>query len=277
MVKLDATGTVLWDKTIGGDEGDKITDIINTADGGYLAGGISTSPISGDKTETHYGSWDYWVVKLDGTGNVVWEKTLGGSGLDYLSSVYQLDDGSYFINGYSDSNTNYGNKTEPSKGGLDAWFINLDASSGTILAQKVIGGSQGDYSEVIVPNPDGSFVVGAGSDSNISGDKTENSRGWTDYWIFKMESVYLGVEKLTLNNSIPLYPNPTNGNFTLDLGKEYSDVSIKIYNTLGQVISSENYASAKIIEQQITASAGIYFLKVSTAKEGSKTLKIIKQ
>ena len=87
----------------------------------------------------------------------------------------------------------------------------------------------------------------------------------------------MGVEKLTLNNSIPLYPNPTNGNFTLDLGKEYSDVSIKIYNTLGQVISSESYSSAKIIEQQITASAGIYFLKVSTAKEGSKTLKIIKQ
>ena len=74
-----------------------------------------------------------------------------------------------------------------------------------------------------------------------------------------------------------MYPNPSSGYFTIDLGKEYSDVSVQIYNMLGQTISSEKYASAKTIEQEINASAGIYFVKVSTAKEGSNTLKIIKQ
>ena len=77
--------------------------------------------------------------------------------------------------------------------------------------------------------------------------------------------------------SIVLFPNPSNGNFTMDMGKEYTDVTVELYNMLGQIISSDKYTSAKIIEQKINASVGIYFVKVSTPKEGSRTLRIIKQ
>ncbi|SRX73414.1 T9SS type A sorting domain-containing protein [Aequorivita antarctica] len=86
----------------------------------------------------------------------------------------------------------------------------------------------------------------------------------------------LGVEDNFLNR-IRLYPNPSNGTFTIDLEKEYTDVTVKIYNMLGQIISSEKYALAKTIEKEITNAAGVYFVKVSTAKEGSNTLRIIKQ
>lgn len=94
--------------------------------------------------------------------------------------------------------------------------------------------------------------------------------------VLTVNSIVLGMEENTLN-SIKMYPNPSNGNFTIDLGKEYTAVSVQILNMLGQNISSDKYASAKIIEQEINASAGIYFVKVSTANEGSKTLRIIKQ
>ncbi|SRX54180.1 T9SS type A sorting domain-containing protein [Aequorivita sp. CIP111184] len=92
----------------------------------------------------------------------------------------------------------------------------------------------------------------------------------------KVSNIVLGTEENTLSN-LSIYPNPSNGQFTIDLGREYNDVTLQIYNMLGQIISSEKYASAKIIEKEINASAGIYFVKVSTAKEGSNTLRIIKQ
>ena len=90
---------------------------------------------------------------------------------------------------------------------------------------------------------------------------------------------YDGPLAITENTftDISIYPNPSNGIFTIDLTKEYTDVSVQIYNMLGQLISSTEYASARTIEQEINASAGLYFVKVSTAKEGSNTLRIIKQ
>lgn len=92
----------------------------------------------------------------------------------------------------------------------------------------------------------------------------------------KITDIVLSTEENTLSN-LSMYPNPSNGHFTIDLGKEYTDVTLQIYNMLGQQISSEKHLSAKVIEKQLNASAGTYFVKVSTAKEGSKTLRIIKQ
>lgn len=93
--------------------------------------------------------------------------------------------------------------------------------------------------------------------------------------VLTVSSIVLGTQENSLS-SLKMYPNPSDGNFTIDLSKEYTDVSVHIYNILGQLISSEKYASAKIISQGINTSAGIYFVKVSTAKEGSETLRIIK-
>ena len=92
----------------------------------------------------------------------------------------------------------------------------------------------------------------------------------------KITDIVLGTDDITLRN-ISIYPNPNQGKFTLNLGKEYTNVSVQVYNMLGQIISTETFPSAKIIEKQIHASAGIYFVKISTAKEGSRTFRIIKQ
>lgn len=92
----------------------------------------------------------------------------------------------------------------------------------------------------------------------------------------KVTDIVLGTEENTLSN-LTMYPNPTKGNFTIDLGKEYTDVTVGIYNMLGQQISSSTYASAKTIAQEITDAAGVYFVRVSTAREGSNTFRIIKQ
>ncbi len=275
IVKLDPSGNVTWDKTYGGNASDVPRDIIQTADGGYLVGGYSKSNISGDKTENSRGDYDYWVLKLGSNGDLVWQKTIGGSAIDYPRNVVQLNDGNYLIAGWSYSNIS-GEKTQNSQGASDYWLVKLDVS-GNILSQNSIGGSEYESGTYIIEASDGNFVMTCSSDSNISGDKTENSRGLDDYWVFKTTPDILGVPVTSLGSSISIYPNPTNNNFTIDLGREYFDVNVQILNTLGQIITSETYTSAKTIEQEINTSAGIYFVKVSTVKEGSITIRIIKQ
>ena len=93
-----------WQKTLGGDGEDALYSIQQTTDGGYILGGYSYSGISGDKTEANQGNGDYWVIKLDATGQTIeWQNTIGGQEFDKLNAIQQTTDGGYVLGGYSNS------------------------------------------------------------------------------------------------------------------------------------------------------------------------------
>jgi len=275
IVKLNSSGNVQWDKTYGGNDSDVLRDLIQTADGGYLVGGYSKSNISGDKTENSQGDYDFWMLKLDGSGNIVWQNTIGGSGIDYPRDVKQLNDGTYMIAGWSNSNIS-GDKTENSNGGYDYWLVKQD-SAGGIISQNSIGGSADESGTYILPTADGNFAMFCSSDSNISGDKSENNRGLDDYWVFKTTPSILGVSKNTFGTSLSAYPNPTNGRFTINLGESFSETTVTITNMLGQVVSTSNYKNTKMLDVEINLAAGIYLATVKTLDGKQATLKITKQ
>jgi len=78
VVKTDADGNQLWDKTIKGNSSeDRLTTLVETADGGFVVAGYSDSGMANDKSEANIGGTDYWVVKLDVDGNQLWDRTLG--------------------------------------------------------------------------------------------------------------------------------------------------------------------------------------------------------
>ncbi|AOW10978.1 Ig-like domain-containing protein [Flavobacterium gilvum] len=188
LIKIDDTsGNLLWQKTIGGIDNDYLVSAKETTDGGYILGGYSSSPISGEKTQNSRGYDDYWVVRLDANRNIKWDKTYGGSGVDRLTSIIQTDDGGYLIGGSSDSNIS-GEKSENSRGNIDMWVIKIDAS-GNIIWQKTFGGSNLDWVQSMIKTPDGGYILAGSSHSNISGDKTQNSRGFGDYWILKIDAI----------------------------------------------------------------------------------------
>ncbi len=200
VVKVDATGNKVWDKTFGGSGEEKLFSVQQTADGGYILGGASTSGISGDKTEASKGLGDFWVVKLDATGNKVWDKTYGGSALDELISLQQTADGGYILGGVSASPVS-GDKTQASKGLIDFWVIKIDAS-GTKTWDKTLGGSADDNGYInIQQTTDGGYVIGGSSASGISGDKTEASKGGADFWIVKLDATGTKTWDKTLGGS----------------------------------------------------------------------------
>src|SRR5690606_25742988 len=188
VVKLDENGFIQWQNTIGGNYLDTLRKVFQTTDGGYIIGGYSSSAISGDKSENVIGSEDYWVVKLNSSGTIEWENTIGGNGEDLLYDIKQTDDNGYILAGTSDSDISF-DKTESSKGGKDYWLVKLN-SLGIKEWDKTIGGNSGDILYSISFTSDNGLILGGHSASDISGDKTENNIGLSDYWVLKLDSSY---------------------------------------------------------------------------------------
>ncbi|PSR53653.1 hypothetical protein AHMF7605_09010 [Adhaeribacter arboris] len=190
IVKTNGDGNKEWDKTYGGSGSDYLQTAWQTADGGYILGGSSNSPVSGDRSFTASGQYDYWIIKLDADGNKQWDKSYGGSGNDYLKAVVQTRDGGYILGGTSDSpvsgKTGY-NKTAGSKGLQDYWIIKIDAA-GTKQWDKTFGGSNYDYLQTIQLTNDNGYVFGGHSYSAANGDKSESSNGFADFWLVKVDA-----------------------------------------------------------------------------------------
>lgn len=226
IVKLDAAGNIEWQNTIGGSGFEELNDLYATPDGGYIAGGRSTSGISGDKTENGQGSWDFWVVKLDAMGSIQWQNNIGSNGVEEIRSLQPAADGGYILAGTSNGDAQ-GDKTENSQGDNDFWVVKLDAV-GNIQWQNTIGGSDADFVENVQQTSDGGFMLGGWTFSEISGDKTEPSRGDADYWLVKLDATgYIQWQK-TLGGSDGDYlysvKQTTEGNYILS-GWSRSDIS----------------------------------------------------
>jgi uncharacterized delta-60 repeat protein len=163
VLKLDAAGTVEWQKTYGGGSNDWAESIQQTSDGGYVVAGRSWS--------FGAGSSDFWVLKLDASGNVQWQKTYGGVDWDEAYSIKQTADGGYIVAGFSQY---FG-------AGSDFWILKLDAS-GNIQWQKTYGGAGTDgYSNAdIQQTKDGGFVV--------AGYATSFGAGGRDFWVLKLDA-----------------------------------------------------------------------------------------
>jgi hypothetical protein len=181
-----AQPVITFQKTIGGTGNDFSSCMALTKDGGVILGGESYSNISYEKTEDNIGAADYWIVKLSSTGEILWDKTIGGAGDDQLSSVEETKDGGYILGGYSSSDKS-GDKTQNSRGRYDYWVIKLD-SVRNVQWDKTIGGNKNEFLGSIYEMPGGGYVLGGSSRSDISGEKKDSSRGNFDYWVLKLDS-----------------------------------------------------------------------------------------
>lgn len=148
---------ILWQRTIGGNGEEYLKSLEETSDGGMIIGGYSNSNISEDKSENSRGGNDYWILKLDSSGIIEWQRTIGGSGEDKLVAIHQTSDGGYIVGGYSDSEIS-GEKTESSRGFTDYWILKLEPNGG-IEWQKTIGGDNGDSLVEIHQAPDGNYIL----------------------------------------------------------------------------------------------------------------------
>lgn len=181
LTKLNSTGSVEWEKSLGGSGDDRNTSVQQTSDGGYIVAGYSNS-IDGDVTGNH-GGYDFWVIKLDNTGAITWQKSYGGTGDDLANSIIQTSDGGYIVAGYTTSLD--GDISGYHGGTADYWILKI-SNSGVAQWKKCFGGSSDDRAYAIRQSSDGSYVVCGYTNSN-NNDVTGN-HGSYDYWIVKLDN-----------------------------------------------------------------------------------------
>jgi uncharacterized delta-60 repeat protein len=163
VFKLNSTGSVTWQNTYGGSADDSSSSVQQTSDGGYV--------VAGDTESFGAGFSDVWILKLNSSSSVTWQKTYGGSGYDYMASVGQTSGGGYIVAGDTSS---FG------AGGYDVWVFKLN-STGSVTWQNTYGGSNVDSSRSIRQTSDGGYIVG--------GETTSFGAGWYDAWVVKLGAI----------------------------------------------------------------------------------------
>jgi type IX secretion system substrate protein len=292
VIKEDSSGIVQWTKTIGGNDLDYGHSIIQTNDGGYAVCGYTTS--------FGVGSNDLYVVKLDGSGNLQWTKTIGTSGGTYigLSLIQKMDD-SYVITGYG-----YTGGTIPG-----IFTYKLDGS-GNLQWLKYSGGGSNDYSSTIIQTSDNGYAICGRGQSYGMGNfdmyliRTDSSGNYCGSFAFTGTSgsggttgsggavssggsvsgggtvssggvqtnvcSTVGTAELANENTIEIFPNPNKGQFMIHSrfqpGSPSMVRAIKIFNIFGEIVYREIISSDFKTSVTIDFSAqpkGIYLLQTT--------------
>ncbi|RYY53009.1 MAG: hypothetical protein EOO05_21470, partial [Chitinophagaceae bacterium] len=188
IVKVDGGGNIKWQKLFGGSGVEEATAIQQTGDGGFIVVGHSASSNTGTLTGViSNGSYDCWIMKLDGNGNIQWQRLLGGGPNDYASAVLQTTDGGYVVAGNATS-SNTGTLTGiVANGGGDGWLIKLDANGNTQW-QKLLGGSGYETIKSIQQTADAGYILAGMSQSSNTGTLAGViTNGGSDLWIVKTD------------------------------------------------------------------------------------------
>ena len=191
VVKLNSQGEVQWQRTYGGRYADELRSMEQTKDGGYILGGYSNSPESGDKTQASIGIGDFWVIKIDNFGQIEWQRTYGGNGDNQLYVIHQTQDQGYIIGGNSNSTNSLTAKGGTVSNGTDFWLLKTDSRGNEQWSQTY------DYGKVdiltsLVENKDHTFLIGGYAQNDNSNEnglmlkKQEN--GINDYIALKVDA-----------------------------------------------------------------------------------------
>ena len=180
ILKITADGEIEWEQTYGSNSGEAAYSIIQNEAGNYLVAADAHSS-GGDVTGTH-GLADFWILNLDNSGELIWQKAFGGSDDDTPWCITAGINNEYWISGSTSSNNG---DVSGLNGFIDAWVIKID-SIGDLIWQSCYGGSDGEGSKSITQFSNNEFVF-VGTAESENGDLTEN-KGGTDFWIVSIDS-----------------------------------------------------------------------------------------
>jgi len=256
VIKLNDSGNLQWVKRYGGRYVDYIKTIETTIDGGYIMAGGSKSD-DGDLTENN-GETDAWIIKTDAAGNIEWSKSYGGFDDDDINSIVQTVDDGYIMAGLFGITSG------------DSWLMKLDPQGNFDWAQTY-GGTNRELAIDFIQKENGEFIVVNYSDS-VDEDIVEN-KGLIDLWLFKINPMISSNSEIKLNNNVTISPNPSNGEFTIDI-KDVSNnnVNVLVYDALGHTVISKKEVSGSVSIHDLPQ--GNYLVQI-VGEEFSVTRKII--
>ncbi len=285
--KLDASGNFLWAKSFGGTSADYGLSIAVDATGnvfttGFFYGTADFDPSTNTNNLTSAGQDDFFISKLDASGNFVWVKQIGSTSYDEAKSITMDASSNLYIagsfNGTVDFDPNLNTTNLTSAGGDDVFICKLDPS-GSFVWAKSFGGTLNDYATSI--KIDASNKIYTAGYFSGTGDfdpsvNTSNliSAGSTDAFIHKMnQGLTTNISENNISVALHLFPNPANDQINLIFDSQLTNANIRLVNSIGQTIFEKRNLNGSNFSFDVSEHAtGIYFLEIINSGTVYKTI-----
>lgn len=264
IVKMNSTGNLEWERTYGGVEAERIYSIVQTDDDGYVFA-ASTASNDGGVTGNH-GSADFWIVKIDNSGELIWQKCFGGSDSDVPNHIMRTDDHGFIICGNTRSDDGDVNGYS---GAGDAWVIKID-SVANLEWQNCIGSDEDDRSKRSFVLNNNIHIIGFTKSNN--GIFYDN-HGDYDVWVSKLSET-VGIKNNLNHFSFELYPNPSTGNYIkVFCNTDLENLQVSCFNISGQEICHQKIFYPESFINVSAWQSGIYLVVLH---QGERILDVMK-
>lgn len=280
IVKYDGNGNVLWAKKAGGHP-DKGYSITTDAGGNIIVTGEFYSPTItfGTITLTNVNSTnsfsDFFIVKYDGNGNVLWAKSAGGIMVDYgISVTTDAGDNIIVTGSFNSSTITFGSTTLVNAGDCNVFIVKYD-SNGNVLWAKSVGGNVYDSGEGVITDAIGNiFVTGSFNSPTITFGTTTLTNNMTnvssDFFLAKLDATN-GVKDIP-TSQISIFPNPTNSQVII---KGITHPTVLVYNLMGQKVAASQGCNEVSLA---TLPPGMYMVQVFSKDMAMvKSEKVVKE
>lgn len=270
IVKLDKEGKTEWQQNLGGNSDDHLYSVVQVNDNGYIIAGDSASDTSGNKSKSNRGGTDFWVIKLDEQGGILWQETYHTGKTDILTSVVENTDGTILLGGYAQSEAFGTNKKD--KREINDYIALKISAEGDELWKETIGSNGEDILRKVIETRDGGYLLAGTSKGEISRDK-KSGNGTEDFWVVKLKDKDKKREEN--KNKIEAIPNPA-GQFTnIIVGFEFTSGTLSIFDLAGRQLQSFDVTDRTIPIDLGSYPQGIYVVEVITDK-GTESVKVMK-
>lgn len=284
LAKYNSAGVLQWVKSPGSDYDDLGWGVtVDNAGMVYITGeftgyalfdaiGVANSSILGDG----------FVACYDASGNAQWVSQMAGTLADRPRGM-GTDGTNIYITGQFGGTAILGSSTITAVDSSDVFMAALN-SAGTFLWATSVGGMADsvetlgyEAGNAICAEASGSvYATGSVLDGGTFGSTNHTGYSRTDVFVTKISQAGVGVLDQSQANTIQLYPNPNNGNFTIDLSKlSSSESEMLVYNYLGQIVETRMCNSPQVNIDMSAENKGIYFIKITSDKKTYLTKMIV--
>ncbi|MBI3510185.1 MAG: T9SS type A sorting domain-containing protein [Bacteroidetes bacterium] len=271
VAKYDSAGNFRWTKRAGDSLNDHSVCVATDNSGNCFVGGHyhSASFQFASTTITNNGMGDVYLLKYDSAGNELWGRGQGGAMHDFGYAVAVDAVGNSYMSGmFNSSSMTIGTTTltNSSMSSQDMFLYKYDPSGNPLWAISAGGMTDDEMNSIAIGSSGAIYATGDwrspminfGPDNYFNEDSTI---GYADIFIGKLD-VMTGMSTMSETKNIFLYPNPSNGIFTIR--NNFSETfELQIFNSLGQEILRKENLNENNFEIDLGSEAnGIYFMKV---------------
>ena len=282
IVKYNSAGNALWANNAGITNSDDINSVVTDAHNNvYVTGNYSSSTMTFGTTVIHNtGGDDWYIVKFNAGGKVLWAKSEGGTNNDDAYSAATDAEGNVYVAGdFFSSSITIGTTTLTNAGtnSYDGCLVKYD-STGNVKWAARLGGANGDVATSVATDAFGNaYLLGTfGSPSITFGTNTLTNSGNMDVFLAKIDTALssVGINEIDDETGVEIFPNPFNSYTTISFSEEQNNTEIKLTDVMGRELKTFILKGTKnMVIDKGEMSAGVYFLQITETSTSSTQMK----